>query len=132
MEVSVCLGVALICLACVSTRHFFQKYNRIINSVKSENVTRGPCASLFVARRAPLSIPGLGFAVPFVERFFYKRSHNESAIPIKPQAAITKDNVHVRLGGAVYTRVEGAYKASYGIDDPTSMIPVLAQSAIRK
>ena len=39
--------------------------------------------------------PGLNFAIPFVESIAYKRSLKESTIPIHPQTAITKDNVHV-------------------------------------
>merc|ERR1719203_1138420 len=76
--------------------------------------------------------PGLNFAIPIVERIAYKRSLKESTIPIHPQMAITKDNVHVTINGAVYARVEDAYKASYGVEDPTYMITVLAQSAMRK
>ncbi len=38
----------------------------------------------------------------------------------------------VQLDGAVYTKVEDSYKASYGIEDPESAIIVLAQSAMRK
>ena len=76
--------------------------------------------------------PGLNFAIPFVDSVAYKRSLKETTIPIHPQTAITKDNVHVRLDGAVYTRVHDAYKASYGIESPEDMISVLAQSAMRK
>lgn len=76
--------------------------------------------------------PGLNFAIPFVEQISYKRSMKESSLAIHPQVAITKDNVHVKLDGAVYCRVEDAYKASYGVDDPHYMITVLAQSAMRK
>merc|ERR1719337_618383 len=76
--------------------------------------------------------PGLNFAIPFIESVAYKRSMKETTIPIHPQTAITKDNVHVKLDGAVYTRVEDAFNASYGIDDPESAIMVLAQSAMRK
>lgn len=76
--------------------------------------------------------PGLNFAVPFFESVAYRRSLKETTIPVRPQTAITKDNVHVQLDGAVYSKVEDAYKASYGIEDPTSAINVLAQSAMRK
>merc|ERR1711881_570258 len=55
-----------------------------------------------------------------------------TTIAIHPQTAITKDNVHVHLDGAVYTRVVDAYKASYGIEDPEGAITTLAQSAMRK
>ena len=74
---------------------------------------------------------GLNFAIPFVESVAYKRTLKETTIPIHPQVAITKDNVHVQLDGAVYTKVEDAYNASYGINDPATAITVLAQSAMR-
>lgn len=76
--------------------------------------------------------PGLNFAIPFVESIAYKRTLKETTIPIHPQTAITKDNVHVQLDGAVYCKVQDAYKASYGIEDPETAIVVLAQSAMRK
>jgi len=76
--------------------------------------------------------PGLNFAIPVIESIAYRRSLKESTIPIHPQTAITKDNVHVQLDGAVYTKVENAYDASYGIEDPLQAINVLAQSAMRK
>ena len=67
-----------------------------------------------------VATPGLNLAIPFIENIAYKRSLKESTIAIHPQTAITKDNVHVQLDGAVYSRVEDAYKASYGIDSPES------------
>merc|ERR1719171_1690869 len=62
--------------------------------------------------------PGLNFAIPLIESVAYKRTLKETTIPVKPQTAITKDNVHVQLDGAVYTKVDDAYKAAYGIDNP--------------
>ena len=56
--------------------------------------------------------PGLNLAVPFIERIAYKRSLKETTIPIHPQTAITKDNVHVQLDGAVYSKVYDSFKAS--------------------
>jgi len=76
--------------------------------------------------------PGLNFAIPFVDSIAYRRSLKETTLPIHPQPAITADNVHVKLDGAVYARVEDAFKASYGIDEPVNAITVLAQSAMRK
>ena len=73
---------------------------------------------------AYIAQPGLNFAIPFVDSIAYKRSMKETTIPIHPQTAITKDNVHMRLDGAVYTRVCDAYKASYGIEAPEMMIAV--------
>lgn len=75
---------------------------------------------------------GLNFAIPFIESVAYKRSLKETTLTIHPQPAITKDNVHIKLDGAVYCRVEDAYKACYGIENPSYMITVLAQSAMRK
>lgn len=76
--------------------------------------------------------PGLSLAIPLIDRIAYKRSLKETMIAITPQTAITKDNVHVQLGGAVYVRVEDAYKASYGVENPENAIMILAQSAMRK
>jgi len=76
--------------------------------------------------------PGLNFAIPILESIAYRRSLKESTIPVRPQTAITKDNVHVQLDGAVYTKVANSFNASYGIDDPVNAITVLAQSAMRK
>jgi len=76
--------------------------------------------------------PGLNFAIPFLESVAYKRSLKETTIAIHPQTAITKDNVHVKLDGAVYTKVDNSYNASYGIETPEAAIKVLAQSAMRK
>lgn len=78
------------------------------------------------------ALPGLNFAIPFVESIAYRRTVKESTILIRPQMAITRDNVHVQLDGAVYTKVEDTYKSAYGIEDPVSAINVLAQSAMRK
>lgn len=76
--------------------------------------------------------PGLNIAIPIIESVAYKRTLKESTIPIHPQTAITKDNVHVQLDGAVYTKVDDSYRASYAIEDPEIAIRVLAQSAMRK
>ena len=93
--------------------------------------TVGTCLNRGASLRCRAS-PGLNFAIPFIESVAYKRSLKETTFPIHPQTAITRDNVHVQLDGAVYAKVEDAYRASYGIDSPTSAITTLAQSAMRK
>merc|ERR1719231_630767 len=80
-------------------------------------------------RYSRTATPGLNLCIPLIESIAYKRSLKETTIPIHPQTAITKDNVHVQLDGAVYTKVQAA---SYGIEDPEAAITVLAQSAMRK
>lgn len=76
--------------------------------------------------------PGLSFAIPLIDRVTYKRSLKETTIPISPQVAITRDNVHVELDGAVYARVTCAYKASYGVEGLERAIAIIAQSEMRK
>lgn len=76
--------------------------------------------------------PGLNFAIPLIESVAYKRSLKETAVRIQPQTSITKDNVHVKLDGAVYMKVESSFQASYGVESPAMMVSVIAQSAMRK
>ncbi len=76
--------------------------------------------------------PGLNLAVPLVDRVAYKRTQKETAFPVEPQRAITADNVHVSLGGAVYAAVRDSAKASYNVEDPEYAIGILAQSQMRK
>lgn len=76
--------------------------------------------------------PGLNIVAPVIESVACKRSMKESTIPIHPQTAITKDNVHVKLDGAVYAKVTDSYQAAYGIESPEISISTLAQSAMRK
>ena len=81
--------------------------------------TQSACLTERASLRCRAS-PGLNFAIPLIESVAYKRSLKETTFPIHPQTAITRDNVHVQLDGAVYAKVEDAYRASYGIDSPNS------------
>ena len=60
--------------------------------------------------------PGLNIAIPILESVSYKRSLKETTIPIHPQTAITKDNVHVKLDDAVYCKVEDSYQVGFFSD----------------
>ena len=78
------------------------------------------------------ALPGLSFAIPIIDEIAYKRSLKESTLAIHPMTAITKDNVHVSLDGAVYVKCHDTYAASYEIGEPEDAIRILAQSCMRK
>jgi len=75
--------------------------------------------------------PGLRFLWPIIDKVAYVQNLKEQVIEIRQQQAITKDNVTLTLDGVLYVRVEDAYKASYGVDDPERAITQLAQTSTR-
>jgi regulator of protease activity HflC (stomatin/prohibitin superfamily) len=75
--------------------------------------------------------PGLNFVIPFIDMVSYKHSLKEQAMAIKPQNAISKDNVTLEIDGVLYVKVFDAKKASYGAEDPYYAITQLAQTTMR-
>lgn len=55
----------------------------------------------------------------------------EKALSITPQAAITKDNVAVKVSGNLYCQFVDAEKAAYGSKNPIYAVKQHAQSAMR-
>jgi len=55
----------------------------------------------------------------------------EKALQIQPQAAITKDNVSVKVSGNLYCQFVNAEKAAYGSKNPIYAVTQHAQSAMR-
>ena len=57
---------------------------------------------------------GWFIAIPVVDQIRYRIDMREKALSINPQAAITKDNVHVQVSGNLYCQFVDAEKAAYG------------------
>lgn len=73
---------------------------------------------------------GLFVSIPFLDtlRFVDMR---EMTISISPQSAITKDNVSVEIGGALYVQAVDPYKVCYGVRRPLVAVRTHAISAMR-
>lgn len=75
--------------------------------------------------------PGLHFLIPFVDKIKYVHSMKEQMLPVTPQVAWTEDNVQVTINGNVFVKVVDAYKASYNVERPYSMIFQMAIAEMR-
>jgi len=74
--------------------------------------------------------PGIFLAIPFVDSL-YTIDLREIVINIRPQGAITKDNVRIELSGSLYVKFEDSYKALYGAKRPLFAAVQQAQSVMR-
>jgi regulator of protease activity HflC (stomatin/prohibitin superfamily) len=74
---------------------------------------------------------GWFIAIPVVDQIRYRIDMREKALTINPQAAITKDNVHVQVSGNLYCQFVDAEKAAYGSKNPLFAVKQLAQSSMR-
>lgn len=75
--------------------------------------------------------PGLNILWPVIDNIKYVQSLKEIAIEVPYQAAITLDNVALKIDAVLYLRVLDPYKASYGVEDPEFAISQLAQTTMR-
>lgn len=75
--------------------------------------------------------PGLYFAVPLVDRIAYCVDMREKAIAIRPQPAVSKDNVSIEMSGVVYVQFTDAERAAYGHFEPLYAVVQHSQSAMR-
>lgn len=75
--------------------------------------------------------PGLNFVIPFIDALAYKHSLKEMARDVPSQAAITKDNVTLRIDGVLYLKITDPKQASYGVADANFAVTQLAQTTMR-
>jgi len=74
--------------------------------------------------------PGIFLAIPLVDSL-YTIDLREIVINIRPQGAITKDNVRIELSGSLYVKFNDSYKALYGAKRPLFAAVQQAQSVMR-
>lgn len=73
---------------------------------------------------------GLNLTIPFVEKIHIVNKR-EITCNISPQSSVTKDNVQVRISGAVYFKVVNPHKAIYSVWNIEDAITTHAQSSMR-
>ena len=66
----------------------------------------------------PVISGGWFLALPIIDNIRYCVDMRERAMNIRPQSAITKDNVHVQVSGNLYCQFVDAEKAAYGSKNP--------------
>lgn len=75
--------------------------------------------------------PGLNMIVPFLDTIVWEESLREQVLDIKPQDAITKDNVSMTIDAVVYWRIMDLKKAYYEIEDLEAAIKNLVFTTLR-
>ena len=74
---------------------------------------------------------GFFIAVPLLDSIRFVVDMREKALAIVPQAAITKDNVHVKVSGNLYCRFIDSEKAAYGSKNPIYAVKQHAMASMR-
>jgi len=75
--------------------------------------------------------PGLNFIVPLIDRIVYQDTDREQVLDVKPQRAITKDNVSLTADAVVYWRIFDLEQSFYAIDDIREAINTLVLTILR-
>jgi len=74
---------------------------------------------------------GYFISIPFIDSIRFVVDMREKALLIMPQAAITKDNVHVKVSGNIYCQFNDSTKAAYGSKNPIYAVKQHAMASMR-
>ncbi|HEY9872774.1 MAG TPA: stomatin-like protein [Candidatus Obscuribacterales bacterium] len=74
---------------------------------------------------------GITFIIPFVDTIVVEETTREKVIEIKPQQAITKDNVSLKADAVVFWQVVELEKAYYSVEDIEVAIENLVLTTLR-
>ena len=76
--------------------------------------------------------PGLNFIVPLLDQIVMEDTTREQVLDIKPQNAITRDNVYLEVDGVVFWRIKDIEKSFYEIDDLQQALTNVAVTTLRE
>jgi regulator of protease activity HflC (stomatin/prohibitin superfamily) len=76
--------------------------------------------------------PGLNFIVPLVDQIVMEDTTREQILDIKPQNAITKDNISLEVDAVVFWRIRDIEKSFYAIDNLQEALKNLTTTTLRE
>ncbi|MEA5594594.1 SPFH domain-containing protein [Rivularia sp. UHCC 0363] len=76
--------------------------------------------------------PGLNFIVPLIDQIVMEDTTREQILDIKPQNAITKDNIYLEIDAIVYWRIKDIEKSFYQIDDLAQGLQQITTTSLRE
>src|SRR5579883_1561394 len=76
--------------------------------------------------------PGLNFIVPLLDQIVMEDTTREQVLDIKPQNAITRDNIYLEVDGVVYWKIKDMEKSFYQIDDLQQALTNLTATTLRE
>ncbi len=76
--------------------------------------------------------PGLNFIVPLLDQIVMEDTTREQVLDIKPQNAITRDNIYLEVDGVVFWRIKDIEKSFYEIDDLQQALTNVAATTLRE
>lgn len=75
--------------------------------------------------------PGLNFVTPFLDTIVWEDTTREQLIDIKPQKAITSDQVEISVDAIIYWKIVDAAKAYYEVEDVEESLKTLVLTTLR-